>query len=65
MPPELPDHSLIRLRARPESIYMSKGRTVLQPEPLFEVTRRSKGSPILKMLSTALEPPDPQPKRSR
>ncbi|WEX74017.1 amylo-alpha-1,6-glucosidase [Sinorhizobium numidicum] len=29
MPPELPDHSLIRLRARPETIYVSKGRTVL------------------------------------
>jgi hypothetical protein len=29
MPLELPDHSLIRLRARPETIYVSKGRTVL------------------------------------
>ncbi|MFC3323611.1 glycogen debranching N-terminal domain-containing protein [Mesorhizobium cantuariense] len=29
MPPELPDHSLVRLRARPETIYVSKGRTVL------------------------------------
>jgi glycogen debranching enzyme len=29
MPAELHDHSLIRLRVRPETIYVSKGRTVL------------------------------------
>ncbi|TJW33185.1 MAG: amylo-alpha-1,6-glucosidase, partial [Mesorhizobium sp.] len=29
MPAESPDHSLVRLRVRPETIYVSKGRTVL------------------------------------
>ncbi|WP_292597789.1 hypothetical protein [Mesorhizobium sp.] len=29
MPAESPDHSLVRLGVRPETIYVSKGRTVL------------------------------------